>query len=78
MSTVTCGVDFSLRVETEENFFGPVVLLIQNLFNGEVKQEWLPVALAVDSMLRNPVNGLVIRSARIDFSGVYDEWGQSF
>ncbi len=78
MSAVSCSVDFSLRVETEENIFGPVVLLIQNLFNGEVKREWLPVGLAVDSVLRNPINGLIIRSARIDFSGVYDEWGQSF
>ncbi len=77
MSTYS-GVDFSLRVETEEDVYGPQVLLIQNFFNGEVKEEWLPVALAVDSLLRNPMNGLAIRSARIDFSGVYDEWGQSF
>ncbi len=78
MSQQCCTVDFSLRVYTEENVFGPPVLLIQNLFNGEVKKEWLPAALAVDSMLRNPANGLIISSARVDFSGVYDEWGQSF
>jgi hypothetical protein len=78
MGTHSGSVDFSLRVATEEELFGPSVLLIQNLFNGEVVQEWLPVALAVDSVLRNPVNGLIIRSAKIDFSGVYDEWGQSF
>ncbi len=71
------SVDFSLRVLTEEDQFGPPVRLIQKLFNGEEKEEWLPVALAVDSLLRNPANGLVIQSARIDFSGVYDEWGQS-
>jgi hypothetical protein len=78
MGTHNGSVDFSLRVDTEEELFGPSVLLIQNLFNGEIVKEWLPVALAVDSVLRNPVNGLVISSARIDFSGVYDEWGQSF
>jgi len=77
MRETTSSVDFSLRVYTEDEPLGPPVLLIQNLFNGEVKKEWMPAALAVDSMLRNPVNGLVIRSARIEFSGVYDEWGQS-
>ncbi len=70
-------VDFSLRVLTEENLFGPPVLLIQNLFNGDVKKEWMPAALAVDSLLRNPANGLIIRSARVEFTGAYDEWGQS-
>lgn len=72
------NIDFSLRVFTEENFFGPPVRVIQKLFNGEVQEEWMPVALAVESVLRNPANGLVIQSARIDFAGVYDEWGQSF
>jgi hypothetical protein len=72
------SVDLSLRVHTEEDVFGPRVLLIQCLFNGEIKKEWMPVALAVDSILRNPVNGLTVRSAKIEFSGVYDEWGQSF
>ncbi len=76
--TINTTIDFSLRVETEEDHFGPPVKVIQKLFNGEVKEEWLPVALAVDTVLRNPANGLVIRSARIDFSGVFDEWGQSF
>jgi hypothetical protein len=78
MEELSCNIDLSLRVDTEEELFGPQVLLIQNLFNGEVVKEWMPVALAVDSVLRNPTNGLVIRSARIEFSGVLDEWGQSF
>jgi hypothetical protein len=77
MESSNCSIDFSLRVCTEDDPLGPPVLLIQKLFNGEEKQEWMPAALAVDSMLRNPVNGLIIQSARIDFSGVYDEWGQS-
>ena len=77
MAQNTHTIDFSLRVCTEEEPLGPPVLLIQKLFNGEEKMEWMPAALAVDSMLRNPVNGLVIQSARIDFSGVFDEWGQS-
>jgi len=71
------SVDFSLRVLAEEDHFGPPVRIIQQLFNGDINEEWLPVALAVDSVLRNPANGLVIRSARIDFAGVFDEWGQS-
>ncbi len=72
------SVDFSLRILTEEDQFGPPVRVIQKLFNGDIQEEWMPVALAVDSLMRNPANGLVIRSARIDFAGVYDEWGQSF
>ena len=38
----------------------------------------MPVALAVHTVLCDPGNGLVVKSAHIDFSGVYDEWGQSF
>lgn len=70
-------IDFSLRVETEEEMFGPQVKVVRKLFNGTVDEEWMPVGLAVDSVLRNPANGIVIQSARIAFSGVYDEWGFS-
>ncbi|HVN53661.1 MAG TPA: hypothetical protein VMT46_04970 [Anaerolineaceae bacterium] len=72
------SVDFSLRVYTEENFFGPAVKVIQSLFNGDIQEEWMPVALAVHTVLCDPGNGLVVKSAHIDFAGVYDEWGQSF
>ena len=78
MSNLNCRVDFSLRVLTEENFFGPEVRVVLRFINGEVKEEWMPVAIAVDRLMRNPENGVAIRSARIDFAGVYDEWGQSF
>ena len=78
MRTHNGSIDFSLRVMTEENMFGPPVKVIQRLFNGDLQEEWMPVALAVDTVLRNPANGLVFQSASIDFAGVYDEWGQSF
>ncbi len=78
MRKFTGSIDFSLRILTEENIFGPEVRVVQKYFNGNVREEWMPVALAVDSVLRNPANGLAICSARIDFAGVFDEWGQSF
>ncbi len=70
-------IDFSTRVETEVEQYGPVVRVTWTLFNGGVEEEYLPAALAVDNVLRNPANGLVIQSARIDFGPVFDEWGQS-
>ncbi len=77
------NVDFSFREIVNdnselENFFGPTVLVIWQLFNGETKKEWMPAAFAVDSVLRNPLNGIGIKSAKIDFSGVYSgDWDQS-
>jgi hypothetical protein len=77
-------VDFSFREIVNDdsdlnNFYGPSVLVIRALFNGEIKREWMPVALAVDTILRNPANGVSIKSAKIDYSGVYSgDWDQSF
>jgi hypothetical protein len=77
MQNYSGSVDFSLRVFTEENFFGPPVKVIQQLFNGTIQEVWMPVALAVYTVLSDPDNGLVFQSAKIDFAGVFDEWGQS-
>lgn len=71
-------VDFSLRVETESNLFGPQVLVVIRLFNGETKNLWMSAFEATDFVLRNPALGVSIRSARIEHRGVFDEWGQSF
>jgi hypothetical protein len=71
-------VDFSLRVETETNMLGPKVKVVATQMNGEVVEEWMDAFLAVDFVLRNPALGVTIKSAHIKFSGVYDEWGQSF
>jgi hypothetical protein len=68
------SIDFSLRVETEEDLLGPNVLVVRTLFNGETCKEWLPAAVAADHMMHHPLNGVVYRSARIEFHGVYDEW----
>lgn len=70
-------VDFSLREETAENFFGPDVVVVREMFNGEIIEETMPAALAVLSVLDDDLNGVVFKRARIVWSGVFDEWGQS-
>ena len=72
------SIDFSLRVYTEENIFGPNVLVVSKMFNGDVKKEWMTVFEATEYVLRNVANGVSIMSTHIEFRGVFDEWGQSF
>ena len=67
-------VDFSLRVETEDDPYGPMVIVVRTLFNGMVEKARMQAALAADSVLRHPGNGVIYRSAHILFCGVYDEW----
>ena len=71
-------VDFSLRVYTEEDIFGPNVLVVTKMFNGEVIRNWMTVFEATEYVLRNVANGISIMSSHIEFRGVFDEWGQSF
>jgi hypothetical protein len=68
------GVDFSLRVETEADPYGPMVVVVRTLFNGMVEKVRMQAALAADSVLGHPGNGVIYRSAHIAFYGVYDEW----
>ncbi|MCE1254963.1 MAG: hypothetical protein LWX83_15630 [Anaerolineae bacterium] len=72
------NVDFSLRVDTELDMFGPKVLVVIQTFSGEEYKEWMPVCMATDFVLRNPALGVSIKSAHIEYNGVYDEWGHSF
>ena len=72
------SVDFSMRVDTEESIFGSIVLVVISLFNGNVEQEWMSAFEANDFVLRNPALGVSIKSAHIEYKGVFDEWGQSF
>jgi len=69
--------DFSLRVETEEWLFGPLVEVVIRKFNGQILSEWMSAFEAVDFVLRNPALGESIYSAHIAWHGVFDEWGQS-
>jgi len=71
-------VDFSLRVDTEENIFGPNVMVVISMFNGTVLKEWMTAFEATDFVLRNPALGVSIRSAHSEHFGSFDEWGQSF
>jgi len=71
-------VDFSLRVDAEDDQFGSKVLVVYNKFNGDRCKEWMPAFEAVEFVLRNPQMGDSISSAHIEWRGVYDEWGQSF
>ena len=72
------NVDFSLRVDTEFDMFGPKVLVVFQTFSGQEYKEWMPICMATDFVLRNPALGVSIKSAHIEYNGVYDEWGQSF
>jgi hypothetical protein len=71
-------IDFSLRVETEQNIFGANVLVVASMFNGNIQKEWMSAFEATDFVLRNPALGVSIRSAHIEHKGMFDEWGQSF
>jgi len=71
-------IDFSLRYQTEKDVFGPKVQVIKTLFNGDVEKEMMPVAIAMFCVSGyNGYNGRIYKSARINFMGVFDEWGQS-
>lgn len=72
------NVDFSLRVETEDDPYGPMVIVVRTLFNGMVEKVRMQAALAADSILGHPGNGVIYRSAHIAFYGVYDEWCLSY
>ncbi|MDR3575033.1 MAG: hypothetical protein P4L50_14325 [Anaerolineaceae bacterium] len=78
VSKKSSPVDFSLRVDTEENTFGPNVLVVASMFNGTVVKEWMTAFEATDFVLRNPALGVSIKSAHIEYMGSFDEWGQSF
>ncbi|MDR3576465.1 MAG: hypothetical protein P4L50_21580 [Anaerolineaceae bacterium] len=71
-------IDFSLRVDTEENCFGPKVQVVISMFNGAIIKKWMTAFEATDFVLRNPTLGVSIRSAHIEYMGSFDEWGQSF
>lgn len=68
------SIDFSIRVETEDDPYGPMVIVVRTLFNGMVEKVRMQAALAADSILGHPGNGVIYRSAHIVFAGVYDEW----
>lgn len=71
-------VDFDKRRENDVNIFGSIVMVIRTYLNGEVETEWLPAALAVMSVLSDPDNGILYKSARIDYAGVYaGDWDGS-
>lgn len=57
--------------------FGPYVELVRTLMNGEVTRQWLPAAEAVYEALHGKQNGLTVKSARVEFGRVLDQWGQS-
>ena len=70
-------IDFNLKYDTNDNIFGPIVIIVRTFFNGDIEKEVMPVALAAYDVMTNPYNGLIYKSAYIDFMGVFDEWGQS-
>ena len=56
-------IDFSLRVDTEENMYGPRVLVVSSLFNGDTIKQWMTAFDANEFILRSPELGKSIKSA---------------
>lgn len=57
--------------------FGAEVKLIMTLQTGEVITEHLPPLLAAVALLADERMGREVKSARIRFGGLYDDYGQS-
>ncbi|HMN11166.1 MAG TPA: hypothetical protein PKD55_02430 [Bellilinea sp.] len=45
--------------------FGPTVILIQELYNGDRLERVMPACFAVGEALHSPANGVTVKSARI-------------
>lgn len=59
------------------SLMGETVLVVRTLANGRLEKTWLPAGLAVDDLYNNPDNGGRIRSARIVWMDVTDEWSRT-
>lgn len=65
-------------VDLEESLFGPKVKVIRTLYTGDVVEEIMPAAVAVDTVLRDPINGAgEVTRSRIEWGDVIDVWGIS-
>ena len=77
---IETGVDLSMRLETENNLFGPLVILRRKHFNPELEDsvEWLPAAIAVHELMTSELNGVAYKSAIIEpvYVPMWD-WDQS-
>ena len=64
--------------DLEESLFGPRVKVVRTLYSGDPVEEMMPASLAVDSLLRDPINGNgEVVSAHIVWNEVTDVWGIS-
>lgn len=65
--------------DLDASIFGPSVKVIRTLASGDTVEEVMQAAVAVDSVLRDPINGdNEVVSARIEWpEGVLDVWGIS-
>lgn len=64
--------------DLEQTLFGPKVKVIRTLYTGDIVEETMPAAVAVDCVLRDPINGAgEIARARIEWGNVIDVWGVS-
>ena len=64
---------------TDSTLFGPTVKVIRTLASGDTVEEHMPASLAVDSVLRDPINGgEEVISARVVWpEEAIDVWGMS-
>lgn len=65
--------------DLDSSLFGPLVKVIRTLYTGDIVEEIMPAALAVDAVLRDPINGTgEVVSARIVWpKNQMDYWGSS-
>jgi hypothetical protein len=64
--------------ELEVSLFGPRVKVVRTLYTGDTVEEMMPASIAVDSVLRDPINGNgEVVSAHIEWNEVTDVWGVS-
>jgi hypothetical protein len=65
--------------DLDSTLFGPMVKVVRTLYTGDTVEEAMPAALAVDAVLRDPINGCgEVVSARIVWpKDQMDYWGGS-
>jgi hypothetical protein len=71
-------IDISLGKEMRDDELGPQVQVIKTLFNEDVVKEMLPLFLAIyDVSVDNALNGLIYKSAKINYMGALDRFSVS-
>jgi len=55
-----------------DDYWGEEVMLIRTTFDGEIVHEWMPVTLAIETLMDDENNGTLYYSGRIYGMGLVD------